>query len=560
MTDVLKSEIEQLRERLGEAEELLDAIRDGRVDALVVHGPEGDRVYTLKGADQTYRTMIETMQEGAVMLSPDGLILYANRRFAEMLDASIENVIGGSMDDLVAVEDKDRFAGLYTRAFGGEGIKAEISLRSRDDMVIPVLVSMQRYRDEDLVTVCMVVTDLTALKKTEEQLKRYAETLHRKNAELHQRAEQLGRLSSELTMAEHRERRRIAKILHDHLQQLLVSAMFKLETLEGVIDGNSWQRVRNAVQVMEAALEISRTLTIELSPHVLYEGGLVPALEWLVRWMKEKHGLSVTLAEEKSVAPEREDIKILLFDSVRELLLNVVKHAEVASARIDITRLNGNCSITVSDPGKGFDPTEGKTGRPESGFGLFSIRERLLTLGGRCEINSAPGKGTSVNLIAPMRAIAPADAEMETEETEAGAMAAGHADTAALREPATITRVMLVDDHSVMRQGLSVLLSGYPDIEVVGEAQDGEDAVQLARKVNPDVILMDISMPRMNGIEATRIIHSELPNIRIIGLSMFDAADQAAAILQAGATKYLKKSGNKRELVNAIQTAVNAGG
>jgi CheY-like chemotaxis protein len=125
----------------------------------------------------------------------------------------------------------------------------------------------------------------------------------------------------------------------------------------------------------------------------------------------------------------------------------------------------------------------------------------------------------------------------------------------AQREMASKIRILLVDDHAVMRQGLSMLLSGYADLEVAGEAADGEEAVRMAMDLKPDVILMDISMPRMNGIEATRIIRSEFPRIGIIGLSMFDAADQAEAIKKAGADYYLKKSGNKDELLNTIRLA-----
>lgn len=111
----------------------------------------------------------------------------------------------------------------------------------------------------------------------------------------------------------------------------------------------------------------------------------------------------------------------------------------------------------------------------------------------------------------------------------------------------------LVDDHSVMREGLSRMLDTHSDIEVVAEASDGEEAVRRSRELIPDVILMDISMPNMDGIEATRIIHSELPHIRIIGLSMYDEDDQAKAMLDAGASAYRSKSGNKDRLLAAIR-------
>jgi DNA-binding NarL/FixJ family response regulator len=112
---------------------------------------------------------------------------------------------------------------------------------------------------------------------------------------------------------------------------------------------------------------------------------------------------------------------------------------------------------------------------------------------------------------------------------------------------------MLVEDHLVMRSGMHALLSMQADIEVAGEASNGEEAVAMARQIKPDIILMDINMPAMNGVEATCIIHSELPDIRIVGLSMYEAADQAGAIRRAGAVAYLSKSSSSDILLAAIR-------
>jgi len=114
-------------------------------------------------------------------------------------------------------------------------------------------------------------------------------------------------------------------------------------------------------------------------------------------------------------------------------------------------------------------------------------------------------------------------------------------------------RVVLADDHVVMRQGLSRLLRGEPDIEVVGEASDGKSVIRQVRDLIPDVILMDINMPGMDGIEAARLIHAELPGIRIIGLSMFQEDERADAMRNAGAVGYIVKSGPSEAVVEAIR-------
>jgi DNA-binding NarL/FixJ family response regulator len=126
-------------------------------------------------------------------------------------------------------------------------------------------------------------------------------------------------------------------------------------------------------------------------------------------------------------------------------------------------------------------------------------------------------------------------------------------------EPAGVEkkiRIALVDDHIVVRQGLTGLLRAELDIEIIGEASDGQSAIDLIRQLRPDVVLMDIGMPGMDGIQATRIIHKELPEVRVIGLSMFQDEEQQTAMCAAGAVAYLTKSGPSEALIKAIRTCV----
>lgn len=117
----------------------------------------------------------------------------------------------------------------------------------------------------------------------------------------------------------------------------------------------------------------------------------------------------------------------------------------------------------------------------------------------------------------------------------------------------TVTKVLLVEDHPILRMGLARLLSKEPDIEVVGEAIDGRQACELARRLLPDVVVMDVSLPILDGIEATLRIRADLPQVKVIGLSMYDREDRGSAILEAGACAYLDKSGPPEELIAVIR-------
>ena len=213
-----------------------------------------------------------------------------------------------------------------------------------------------------------------------------------------------------------------------------------------------------------------------------------------------------------------------------------------------------NAQLTVSDAGPGFDPaTLKKPGEFGGGFGLFSIRERLRLIGGRMEIDSASGKGSHIILTAPLAhtVTAAPPAVVAAPKEAAGPPPV---QVSASKRGAPI-RVLLADDHAVMREGLSRLLEAEPDIEVVGQAGDGEAAIELAAKLRPDVILMDMSMPNVSGVAATRAIHKDFPDIRIVGLSMFEEKERAHASLDAGAVDYLTKSGPSSDLIAAIRRA-----
>ncbi len=258
---------------------------------------------------------------------------------------------------------------------------------------------------------------------------------------------------------------------------------------------------------------------------------------------------------DEQAAPQGEDVSILLFQAVRELLFNVAKHAGVKNARVEVSRVDGQIQIVVLDDGAGFDPSQIRAENGlAGGLGLISVRERLDFLGGHLEIESEPGRGSRFTLLVPIEEVEAPPAVPSKQEAKASGW---RSDTEAHRSVARgdrRTRVLLADDHEVVREGLARLLKEEPDMEVVGEAADGQAAMDLTRQLLPDVVIMDINMPGMDGIEAARGIHAEFPDVKIIGLSMFEKLERGAAMREAGAVDYLTKSGPPDALIVAIRT------
>ncbi len=421
-------------------------------------------------------------------------------------------------------------------------------------------------RSGKVSTVVSFSRDITQKKQAEEALLRAKNELEEKvqertaeldkliiqlqaaNSELDARSEKLRALAGELTMSEQRERKRLAKTLHDGLQQYLVAAKLQLGGLIESVAGPTKTAAAEIENLLADSIAVSRSLAAELSPPILHDSGLLGGLEWLSRWTLEQYGLQVELNMQMNAPSIAEDVKVLLFESVRELLLNAVKHAGTKMVQLRLEQVDLNrLKITVSDEGKGFDPANIRDGLKS--FGLFSIAERVSLIGGELAIDSALGKGARLTITAPML---PPSLSVTAKSS---ARAEGKVTTSDISTNG-LARILLTDDHAVMREGLARLLSHEPDFEIVGQANDGDEAVELAGKLIPDVILMDISMPRLNGIDATRMICKKHPEIRIIGLSLYQEEERATEMLEAGATYYLSKSGPPSDLKAAIRACM----
>ena len=544
---------EELEKRVAErTADLRKAIRDLRYEARQRGKAEDALVERSKALDAFFRHSITPL----VILDREFNFIRVNQAYAKSTGREVSEFPGKNHFDLYPSDAREVFEEVVRARRPFEAVARPFTFPDHpewgvtywDWTLVPLLDA-----EGEVESLVFSLKDVTEPVQAQTQLKALNDTLA-------QRARQLRALALELTRAEQRERRRLGRMLHDHLQQLLVGARMSL-SLAGrdLPEGKLAERIRDADAMLGESLVASRTLTVELSPPILHDAGLGPALEWLARWMGERHGLTVELAETHWTEPQSEDVRVLVFHSVRELLFNVVKHAQVKQAKVEIDQVDGLARVRVVDEGVGFDPDATSAGEDmPTAFGLFSIRERLEAIGGALSVQSRPGEGTVATVVAPLdMATGDTDAADEADPAADGVYAVVPASDVSPRGPRI--RVLLAEDHEVVREGLAGLLSHEPDIQVVAQAADGPAAVTMARETQPDVVIMDMSMPGLNGAEATRLILRFLPDAKVIALSTYEEDDMATRMREAGATAYLTKGGPAQSLVEAIRAAFAAG-
>jgi PAS domain S-box-containing protein len=429
----------------------------------------------------------------------------------------------------------------------------EMVIERPDGSRVPVLPFPTPLRDPAGVVIggLNMLVDISDRKQAEEQLSRSAaeseERVAERTQELRCSQERLRALASELTLTEQRERRRLATDLHDYLAQIVVASRIKLsQTISRSRDQDLSASLLKIDEMLDQALTYTRSLVAELSPHVLYQFGLSKSLVWLGDQMKH-HDLEVTVHPAPASFTLPDDHAVLLFQSVRELLFNIVKHARTDKASITVTvDAEKELWICVEDSGTGFDVTAlTRPADAQTKFGLLSIRERMELLGGECEVSSSLGVGTLAILRLPL-------APSCVGSTTPAVMPRYESEAAVPKSLDRCVRVLLVDDHAMVRQGLRSILDSYGDLDVVGEAADGQDAVIMARSLRPDVVVMDVNLPLVDGIEATRILRQEHQAITVIGISVRNDPQVRHAMTDAGAVDFLPKESAASRLYEVI--------
>jgi len=303
----------------------------------------------------------------------------------------------------------------------------------------------------------------------------------------------------------------------------LVAARLHIQLLP-----ESSSRLRTG-ELLDQAIQSSRTLTLTLNPPVLFEHGLSGSLQWLSKWMLNNYNLTVDLSVETMEYSINREIRIIIFDSIREFLFNVVKHAGVTVAYVESYVQDQQLILNVEDKGSGFDLDRTLSGQQ---FGLLYTIQRIKLIGGEISIQTAIEVGTKIVLKFPLR-------EEHHRSTDP-------------------IRIALVDDHAIVRQGIRLFLNHQDDMVVVGEASNLSEINAIIAKYDPEVILMDISLGKNapNGFEVTKQIRKQGFSNVVIGLSSYETPRNTEEMKRLGITEFLIKGDDTDKIIDSIRRSV----
>lgn len=385
---VLLSELElaALRARLSDAEETLRAIRTGEVDTVMVAGKEGSQVFTLEGAGDAYRVLIESMNEGALTLAANGVILYANHCFAKMVNLPLEQVVGSSVYRLLSTADR-KMLRPSLRRMTKSGLKIQAMLIVAGPSKMPVQISLRPLAKygSNRATIGLVVTDMTEARRNEEQLRA---------------------LTRRVVQVQETERGRVAFELHDNITQLLCAVLFRSQALADSLSAREGPAKKEAMKLRvllgEAADEVER-IAQNLRPSILEHLGLAAALRETCNEFADRRGVSVTLACPSLSDRLPGDTELALYRILQVALKNVEQHAQAKRVTVSLAQAKGFVEFVIKDDGIGFEhnakPSKQKG---KGGLGLFSMSERAGHVGGAFTLKSAHRRGTEIKVRIPV--------------------------------------------------------------------------------------------------------------------------------------------------------------
>jgi PAS domain S-box-containing protein len=331
-----------------------------------------------------------------------GAINYVNKYACASLGYTKEELLAKRIYDIDPAITREKMLDLKKILDVSGSVTHETVHRRKDGTTVPVVITANQLEFKGKPYVISFVKDITERKSVEESLRKAYDELE---SRVRERTGQLSSLTAELSLAEERERRRIATELHDQVGQTLILSKIKLDSLSRSLPSESFgKQIKEISKYLDQSIHDIRSLTFQLSPPLLYEVGFEAAVEWLGEEFEEKYGLHVEFQDDGRKKPLAEESSVALYQMVRELLLNITKHAKAKRVRISVSKVSGKIKISLTDDGSGFDSLNGMLRKnKKSGFGLFNIRQRIEYLGGEFLIESEIGCGTRATLLLPIK-------------------------------------------------------------------------------------------------------------------------------------------------------------
>ena len=334
----------------------------------------------------------------AITALATGKFLEVNAAFTKVTGYGYEEAVGKTAEELnLWVDPEVRTQGYEQLSAQGYVEETEARFRTKAGEVCTFLISAELIEFKGKWGVLNAAVDITKAKQVEATLE----------TRVKQRTREVRDLAVQLTLAEATERARLAQLLHDDLQQQLYGVQFTLRDIEKAAGDNAdvLSAVKKTRESLKEAVATARTTTANLSPPVLEGEGLAQAFRWLGSDMKERYDLSVKVDAPEPLTFPSEAKRVLLFNLVRELLFNVIKHAGVDEATVSLAQDDEQFVVSVSDLGVGFDPAVLDDEHEGTGLGLSGVRKRLQLFGGHLEVQTTSGEGTRVTVLLPTAAL-----------------------------------------------------------------------------------------------------------------------------------------------------------
>jgi len=488
-------------------------LRDEKGNVVKWYGVSID-IEDRKRAESLSRTLLDVIPQQIWSGPADGTLDYCNEGWRSYMGLGLEELQGDGWQSMLHPDDRERvLRAWHDSVANGTPYEQEERHRGADGRYRWFLSRGVPLRDYEgrILRWYGTNTDIEGRKRTEEELLD---------------------LSGQLLRSQDEERRRIAQDLHDSTGQNLVALATMLGRLNKSVPSvgrKSRTLLSECVALSNQCIREVRTLSYLLHPPLLDEAGLEEAIREYVTGFSKRSGIEVKLEMSRRLGRVARDIEQALFRVVQEALTNIQRHSGSQQAKIRIHR-NSDLTLEVSDLGRGVSASAHKgkqKTRFEVGVGILSMQERVKLIGGRLDIVSTD-HGTTVRATVPFG-----------------------------RNQMKKLRILLADDHGLVRVGARAVLQSQHGWRVVGEAVNGREAVEKAIELKPDVAVVDIGMPELDGIEVTRQIRTSAPETRVLVLTMHESGQMVRRALDAGASGYLLKSDLTESLAKAVETVAD---